>query len=519
MGKDDHDDRVGFIEFAHHESAKDAKAARGHLVMNERRLRIEVWQGYKKDRRSPHDDKRHDDYDRQSKRDRQSPDYRYEYRSQSRSRRSPPRESYRDRGRGERRPDEPRGYATRPGIKPDFEFPRDEAGRKRTHLEGDKFFPGGRAHRPGEDFPPEDDPGATRSLFLGNLDRSLNREDIYSEFEEYGDILECDIKQARNANHSNFGFVKYLDLNMAWKAKLAMNGKVLHRNAIRVGWGRPVPSKVLWVGGLGPEVTTTLLQRECSKYGSIYNIKKNENCDWAEVTFQTIDSVTYAISALRGKRLPGSERRCRVDYAFTQEGAEKIGTFSSLSAYHERRARESGSLLELHSALGDCWEGELEIKKQPISARFSLIAGDQKRFSLSFASLSKMSIKQRLTFNHKLANSMSEKAKQGKVGAFLLITKGRGSQRSIKSLNQYFQLTNSVGLVYVNSEERISMFIYPASSWTEGIISSYAPLLAGRLKGSVYMLAYVGYLPTEEYQKHKKAAAEDKLVMAPSSVR
>ena len=54
------------------------------------------------------------------------------------------------------------------------------------------------------------------------------------------------------------------------------------------------------------------------------------------------------------------------------------------------------------------------------------------------------------------------------------------------------------------------MFIYPASSWTEGIISSYAPLLAGRLKGAVYMLAYLGYIPTEEYQKHKKAATEDK---------
>lgn len=69
------------------------------------------------------------------------------FRSHSRSRRSPPRESYRDRGRDRRGPDEPRGYATRPGIKPDFEFPRDEAGRKRTHLEGEKFFPGGRAHR------------------------------------------------------------------------------------------------------------------------------------------------------------------------------------------------------------------------------------------------------------------------------------------------------------------------------------------------------------------------------------
>ena len=46
------------------------------------------------------------------------------------------------------------------------------------------------------------------------MDRSLTREEIYSEFEEFGDILECDIKQARNANHSNFGFVKYHDLNL-----------------------------------------------------------------------------------------------------------------------------------------------------------------------------------------------------------------------------------------------------------------------------------------------------------------
>ena len=71
------------------------------------------------------------------------------------------------------------------------------------------------------------------------------------------------------------------------------------------------------------------------------------------------------------------------------------------------------------------------------------------------------------------------------------------------------------------------MFIYPASSWTEGIISSYAPLLAGRLKGNnffensvnngnsgaVYMLAYLGYVPSDEYQKLKKAAQEDKAAL------
>ena len=43
-----------------------------------------------------------------------------------------------------------------------------------------------------------------------------------------------------------------------------------------------------------------------------------------------------------------------------------------------------------------------------------LTAGDQKRLGGCMNGLNKLSIKHRLTFNHKLANSMSEKAKQGR---------------------------------------------------------------------------------------------------------
>ena len=87
----------------------------------------------------------------------------------------------------------------------------------------------------------------------------------------------------------------------------------------------------------------------------------------------------------------------------------------------------------------------------------SLIAGDQKRLGTVMSDINKITIKHRLTFNHKLANSMSEKAKQGKVGGFLLVTKGQNtSNRSIKSINKYFQLTNSVGMVYLHSDERYS---------------------------------------------------------------
>ena len=214
MGKDG-DERVGLVDFVHHDDAREAKNAKGHLVMNDRRLKIDIWYG--PGGRNPRD------RSRSPVRGRRSPDYRDDYDrghghgghhggrgGHHRGRGdSPPsyRGGHRGRGRG--------GYSSRGGYggghvpsshpdsedyrprgtKPDFEFPRDEAGRKRTHLQEEKFFPGGRAHRPGDDLPPEDDPGSTRSLFLGNLDRSLTREEIYSEFEEFGDILECDIKQ------------------------------------------------------------------------------------------------------------------------------------------------------------------------------------------------------------------------------------------------------------------------------------------------------------------------------------
>ena len=56
---------------------------------------------------------------------------------------------------------------------------------------------------------------------------------------------------------------------------------------------------------------------------------------------------------------------------------------------------------------------------------------------------------------------------KGKTGAFMLITKGHPenpTDRSIKSLNKYFQLTNSVGMVYINSDERY-VKSYKIFSW------------------------------------------------------
>ena len=54
----------------------------------------------------------------------------------------------------------------------------------------------------------------------------------------------------------------------------------------------------------------------------------------------------------------------------------------------------------------------------------------------------------------------------------MLVTKAaseKPTDRSIKSLNKYFQLTNSVGMVYINSDERLVFCIWLYVLLTERI--------------------------------------------------
>ena len=44
MGKEG-DVRVGLVDFVHHDDAREAKNAKGHLVMNDKRLKIDIWYG------------------------------------------------------------------------------------------------------------------------------------------------------------------------------------------------------------------------------------------------------------------------------------------------------------------------------------------------------------------------------------------------------------------------------------------------------------------------------------------
>uniref|UniRef100_A0A8B9DFR6 RRM domain-containing protein n=1 Tax=Anser cygnoides TaxID=8845 RepID=A0A8B9DFR6_ANSCY len=81
-------------------------------------------------------------------------------------------------------------------------------------------------------------PRANRTLFLGNLDITVSETDLRRAFDRFGVITEVDIKRPGRGQTSTYGFLKFENLDMAHRAKLAMSGKVLLRNPIKIGYGK-----------------------------------------------------------------------------------------------------------------------------------------------------------------------------------------------------------------------------------------------------------------------------------------
>ena len=100
-----------------------------------------------------------------------------------------------------------------------------------------------------------DERDATRTLFIGNLDNSIEREDLQKIFERYGYVEEIDIKRNQpilapyqlsstsdyyNNNRKTYAFVKFGNMDMAMTAKHHLNGKKIGRSATecKIGYGK-----------------------------------------------------------------------------------------------------------------------------------------------------------------------------------------------------------------------------------------------------------------------------------------
>ncbi|KAJ2670305.1 hypothetical protein GGI25_005887 [Coemansia spiralis] len=78
----------------------------------------------------------------------------------------------------------------------------------------------------------------TRALWIGNIAPSSTPESLSAVFQPYGTI-----ESARVLNHKNCGFVNFVRLEDAVRAKQAMNGKSVEGSVVRIGYAKVPAAK------------------------------------------------------------------------------------------------------------------------------------------------------------------------------------------------------------------------------------------------------------------------------------
>lgn len=299
----ENDERVAFVNFRRPEDARAAKHARGKLVLYDRPLKIETVYTNRRRSRSP------------VSKDGFSSGHRHMH---SQRPLSPTALGYRDYrlqqlalGRLPPPPPPPPPPHLR-DLERDRDFSVYEARNRPPYIPECAVF------REEDLISPEDDQRANRTLFLGNLDVSVTENDLRRAFDRFGVITEVDIKRAARGQNLTYGFIKFENLDMAHRAKIAMAGKIVGHNPIKIGYGKATPTTRLWVGGLGPWVPLAALAKEFDRFGTIRTIDYRKGEAWAYIQYESLDAAQAACAHMRGFPLGGPDRRLRVDFADTE---------------------------------------------------------------------------------------------------------------------------------------------------------------------------------------------------------
>ncbi|ODM93219.1 putative RNA-binding protein 15B [Orchesella cincta] len=162
---------------------------------------------------------------------------------------------------------------------------------------------------------PEDDPLATRTLFAGNLEVNITDEELRRIFGRYGTVEDIDIKRPPPGTGNAYAFVRFVNLDMAARAKSELSGQYIGKFQCKIGYGKVNPTTKMWIGGLGDWTTSSQLEREFDRFGSIKKIEWIKGEPYAYITFETIDAAQAAVKDMRGYPLGGTEKRIRTDFA------------------------------------------------------------------------------------------------------------------------------------------------------------------------------------------------------------
>lgn len=111
-----------------------------------------------------------------------------------------------------------------------------------------------------------------------------------------------------------YAFIRFLTMDMARRAKEALNQTRVGGSQLRIGYGKAKVSCRLWVGGLGPGVTEDVILPEFERYGNIRNMMYSPGAPWAFIEYESQDAASAAWQEMKGFEI-ARNRRLKIDYA------------------------------------------------------------------------------------------------------------------------------------------------------------------------------------------------------------
>ncbi|XP_055949424.1 protein split ends-like isoform X2 [Argiope bruennichi] len=154
-------------------------------------------------------------------------------------------------------------------------------------------------------------PKATRTLFIGNLEKDITTPELRKHFEQFGEIIEVDIKKQGTA--SSYAFIQYSDIASVVKAMRKLDGENLGANRIKLGFGKSMPTNCVWLDGIVDSVSDKFLARHFSRFGLVAYTAIDREKGHALVFYESVEFAQIAVSEMRGRILQG--KKLQVDFA------------------------------------------------------------------------------------------------------------------------------------------------------------------------------------------------------------
>lgn len=183
-------------------------------------------------------------------------------------------------------------------------------------------------------------PKATRTLFIGNLEKDVTQQQLRDKFKHFGRIIEIDIKKGSSGG-AGYAFCQYASISSVVEAIRAMDGENVGGSRVKLGFGKPVATTCVWVDGL-TEHTEKQVLSAVSRCGGATSVCVDRAAGAALVHFEQAAAAGAAVRELRrvaaavSAAEPDHPRLC-VDYASREcqeafyEQLEKHGGSAALT--------------------------------------------------------------------------------------------------------------------------------------------------------------------------------------------